>query len=400
MIRELKARGTAVFLNSHLLSEVEVTCDRVAFVKEGRVVREMTLGAAERDLEVELRLDRVSPAVLEGLARFGRDVREDGALVRLRVDGEERLPEMSRWLAEQGVGLYRLAARRALARGRLPGGGGVRAVLTIAHLTLAEARRRRILAAALLLGTAFVLLFALGFHFIARDIRAHGSPAQQRFMMSFVVMAALYAANFLIVMTSVLVTVDTLAGEIGSGVIETLCTKPVPRWAVALGKWLGCWVILATYAALLCGGVLVVARLVGGYTPPNAARGLPLLLLEGTVLLTLALAGGTRLSTLANGVTVFGLYGLAFVGGWMEQIGTLASNTTARYIGIAASLLVPSESLWQLASHHMQPPIVRDLGIGPFSPMSVPSPAMVAWAAGYVLIALAAALRLFHTRDL
>jgi ABC-2 type transport system ATP-binding protein len=112
VIRDLRARGTTVFLNSHLLSEVEVTCDRVAFVKEGRVVREMTLGEEERDLEVELRLDLVSPAVLEGLARFGRDVRADGALVRLRVDGEAVLPELSRWLAAQGVGLYRLAARR------------------------------------------------------------------------------------------------------------------------------------------------------------------------------------------------------------------------------------------------------------------------------------------------
>jgi len=112
VIRDLKARGTTVFLNSHLLSEVEVTCDRVAFVKAGRVVREMTLGAAERDLEVELRLDRVSPAVLEALARFGRDVREEDGRIRLRVDGEERLPEMSRWLAAQGIGLYHLAARR------------------------------------------------------------------------------------------------------------------------------------------------------------------------------------------------------------------------------------------------------------------------------------------------
>jgi ABC-type transport system involved in multi-copper enzyme maturation permease subunit len=276
----------------------------------------------------------------------------------------------------------------------------VRAALTIAHLTLAEARRRRILAAALVFGAAFVLLFALGFHFVAKDIRTHGSPAQQRFMLSFVVMAALYAANFLIVMTSVLVTVDTLAGEIGSGVIETLCTKPVARWSVALGKWLGCLSILAVYASLVCGGVLLVARLVGDYTPPNAARALPLLLLEGTVLLTLALLGGTRLSTLANGITVFGLYGLAFIGGWMEQIGTLAGNAPARYIGIGASLLVPSESLWQLASYQMQPPIVRSLGIGPFSPSSVPSPAMVAWALGYVLVTLALALRLFRTRDL
>ena len=276
----------------------------------------------------------------------------------------------------------------------------MRAALTVAHLTLAEARRRRILAAAALLGTAFVLLFALGFHFVARDVRSQASPVQQRFILSFVVLAALYAANFLIVMTSVLVTIDTLAGEIGSGVIETLCTKPVPRWQVALGKWLGCLAILALYASLLCGGVLLAARLVAGYTPPNVARGLPLLLLEGTVLLTLALLGGTRLSTLANGVTVFGLYGLAFIGGWMEQIGTIAGNAPARYIGIAASLLVPSESLWQLASYQMQPPIVRSLGIGPFAPSSVPSPAMVAWALGYVLVTLALALRLFRTRDL
>jgi ABC-type transport system involved in multi-copper enzyme maturation permease subunit len=273
-------------------------------------------------------------------------------------------------------------------------------VLTVAHLRLAEARRRRILAAALVLGLAFVLLFAVGFHFIVRDVRAHASPAQQRLVMSFIVMAALYAANFLIVMTSVLVTVDTLAGEIGSGVIETLCSKPVPRFAVALGKWLGCWTILALYATLLCGGVVLAAWLVGGYTPPHLARGLPLILLEGSVLLTLALLGGTRLSTLANGVTVFGLYGLAFVGGWMEQIGTIANNATARYIGIAASLLVPSESLWQLASHHMQPPVARDLALTPFSTASVPSPAMVAWAGAYLLLTLALALRWFRSRDL
>ena len=112
VIRDLAARGTTVFLNSHLLSEVEVTCDRVAFVKEGRVVREMALGAAERGLEVELRLDRVSPAILEGLRRFGRDVHEADGRVRLHVDGEPSLPEMSRWLAGQGIGLYHLAASR------------------------------------------------------------------------------------------------------------------------------------------------------------------------------------------------------------------------------------------------------------------------------------------------
>ncbi len=274
------------------------------------------------------------------------------------------------------------------------------ASLVVARLTFTDARRKRLLAAALVLGAAFVAVFAVGLHFVALDARARLAPTQQGFVIGFVLMAALYAANFLIVMTSVLVAVDTLAGEIGSGVVETLCTKPIPRAAVVLGKWLGCLSLLALYALVLCGGVLLVARVVGGYSPPNAAEGVGLMLFEGAILLTLTLAGGTQLSTVANGVTIFGLYGLAFIGGWMEQVGTLVSNASARYIGIAASLLVPSEALWQLAAHVMQPPLVRDINLTPFSPASVPSPAMVGWAAGYLAVILAATVLLFRARDL
>jgi hypothetical protein len=78
----------------------------------------------------------------------------------------------------------------------------------------------------------------------------------------------------------------------------------------------------------------------------------------------------------------------------------MTGNATARYLGISASLLVPSEALWQLAAHHMQPPIMRDINLTPFSPGSVPSPAMVAWAVGYLLVVLAASVRLFESRDL
>jgi ABC-2 type transport system ATP-binding protein len=112
VIGELRERGTTVFLNSHLLSEVEVTCGRVAFVKDGRVVRDMRLGVEERELEVEMRLERVSEALVAGLARFGHGAIAVGNRVRLRVASEERLPEITRWLAGQDIGLYHLAARR------------------------------------------------------------------------------------------------------------------------------------------------------------------------------------------------------------------------------------------------------------------------------------------------
>jgi hypothetical protein len=99
-------------------------------------------------------------------------------------------------------------------------------------------------------------------------------------------------------------------------------------------------------------------------------------------------------------VTVFGMYGIAFLGGWFEQIGTLLENGAARYIGTIASLLMPSESMWQRAAYLMQPPIMRDLHLSPFSPASLPSEAMVLWAAGYVLAALGFAVWSFGRRPL
>jgi ABC-2 type transport system ATP-binding protein len=111
MIR-LRERGVTVFLNSHLLSEVEVTCDRVAFVKRGRVVRQMALAEQPSQIEVELKLGRVDAGVLDGLAQFGRDARLAGGHARLTLDDEARLPDIARWLVGQGIDVYRLAADR------------------------------------------------------------------------------------------------------------------------------------------------------------------------------------------------------------------------------------------------------------------------------------------------
>lgn len=276
----------------------------------------------------------------------------------------------------------------------------MQATITIARLTLHEARSRKILLAALLFGLAFVALFATGLYFIHRQLRTEMPLPERRMVLSTVVMAGLYAANFLMVITGVLVPVDTLSGEIGSGVIQTLVSKPTRRWEIVLGKWIGFGIVLIAYLALIGGGVVFSGWMIGHYIPPNVGVGLTLMGLEATLLLTLSIAGGTRLSTIANGVMVFGLYGLAFIGGWVEQIGTLADNAAARYIGIASSLLVPCESLWRLAAFHMQPPLVRDLQMTPFAPASVPSSAMVVWAAAYTAAALGLALWQFQKRSL
>ena len=113
ILGELRSNGVSVFLNSHLLGEVEATCDRVAFVKQGRVVHQLTLGAAPSSFEVEIRAVPLDPAVVDGLRRFGSVAGRPGDdRVLLRVAGDAVLPEVSRWLVEQGVRLYELRGRR------------------------------------------------------------------------------------------------------------------------------------------------------------------------------------------------------------------------------------------------------------------------------------------------
>ena len=221
-------------------------------------------------------------------------------------------------------------------------------ILTIAQLTLHEAARRRILVASLMCGLAFLVLYAIGFHFIEHNLERRGGPAmvERHLILNFFTLAGLYAVNFLTVMSAVLLPVDTISGEVESGVMQTVASKPIHRFEIVLGKWLAYVLVVSGYLLLLAGGVLAVARLLGGFTPPNPLLGLPLMMLEAVVLVSLSIAGGTRFSTVTNGVVAFGLYGLAFIGSWVEQVGALTHNRAAVDVGTVASLILPSEALF------------------------------------------------------
>jgi ABC-type transport system involved in multi-copper enzyme maturation permease subunit len=222
-----------------------------------------------------------------------------------------------------------------------------------------------------------------------------------REMYNFLAMAGLYVVNFLVVMMTVLTSVDTLAGEIASGTMQAIATKPLRRFEIVLGKWLGFAAMLALYVALMGGGVAAVTLALTGYAVPGLLAGLSLMALEGLTLLSVCVLGGTLLSTLANGVLAFGLYGLAFVGGWIEQLGSLLRSEASVNIGILSSLLMPSEALWKRAAFEMQSPITRDLGaMTPFSAASVPNERMILYAILYIAVTLALALRQFSRRDL
>jgi len=94
------------------------------------------------------------------------------------------------------------------------------------------------------------------------------------------------------------------------------------------------------------------------------------------------------------------MFGIAFVGGWIEQIGSFIQNQTAINVGIISSLLIPSEALWKRAAFEMQSPIVSALGFSPFTSASMPSTLMVVYGVLYAMTALLLAILLFNRRDL
>ncbi len=280
------------------------------------------------------------------------------------------------------------------------------AILVLARLTFHEALRRRIALAALVLGLAFLTVYNVGLYFLFQEMVRETSlePAGDlvlRNVLNFLFLAGLYGVNFLTLAMGALLSADTLAGEIGTGTIQALVTKPVARAAIVLGKWLGFAGMLAIYLGLMAGGVAVSMWLQTGYAAPNLARGLGLIYLASLLVMSVTLLSSSRFSALATGGVVFGLYGLAFIGGWVEQIGALLNNATAVNVGILSSLITPSEALWRRAAYEMASPLARAGGfVSPFSSTSVPSPLMVVYGVVYLLAALGLAVRGFNRRDL
>ena len=281
-------------------------------------------------------------------------------------------------------------------------------VLTIGHLTLIEAYRRRVVLAGLASALGFVLCFATGFWFIVGsldDVDTTWQRLQNQAGLHAMTIAGLYVANFLTLAAAVLLPVDTLSGEITSGVAQTLASKPIRRAEIVAGKWGAYWLLVSLFLIVTAGGVVAAARAIGGFALPNLERAFPLMMLGATVMLTVSIAGGTRLGTVANGLVAFGVFGVAFIGGWVEQIGlAVATNDGARIavrnIGTVASLLSPTDAMWRLASFEMLPPVARGMPGPPFATMMPPSAMMVVWAVAYVVVLLLIALRLYHRRAL
>lgn len=271
----------------------------------------------------------------------------------------------------------------------------------IAAITFREAARKKVLWTALLAGLGFVALFAIALHFQMQDLAGRQtSPFIRYQVLSAMVMVALYVVDLLAVVMTILGSVDAVSGEISSGTIHAIATKPIPRWQILIGKWIGYAGMVAVFVALTFGGTVAVAYLMSGVAPQAVWSGGALVYLECLLALTVTLTFGTWLSTVSTGVIVIGLHGLAFMGGWLEQMSGFTESARLAVVGIVTSLIMPSEAIWRRAEFDMQTPLAGSLPFSPFANVSVPSATMIAYACVYLLVALVIALYHFQRRDL
>jgi ABC-2 type transport system ATP-binding protein len=113
VIHELRNEGTCVFLNSHLLSEIEVTCDRVAFIRHGEVVRVLNLASLDENQSVvTIRASGLTATIVSEMGRWGSGIRSNGEQLTLTVHNEASIPEINRYLVAQGVNVFAISPSR------------------------------------------------------------------------------------------------------------------------------------------------------------------------------------------------------------------------------------------------------------------------------------------------
>jgi ABC-2 type transport system ATP-binding protein len=113
IIRAQRDRGATVFLNSHLLSEIEITCDQVVFIREGQVVTSRDMRTQnEEAVRVEVRAKKLSAQCVSGLSRWSGDAQVDEERLTLTTQSRQTLPELLRYLIEAGAEVYQFTPQR------------------------------------------------------------------------------------------------------------------------------------------------------------------------------------------------------------------------------------------------------------------------------------------------
>ena len=283
-------------------------------------------------------------------------------------------------------------------------------MIVIARLTIAELIRRRVVWVLVALSIVSVLLVGWGLERLVTLSREEGTDELQiRIGVSQVLILIAFMFSFVLAMTAAFIGAPAIGGDLESGVALAVLARPIRRSEVLLGRWLGCACVIVAYAAL--SGLLAIAAayVVSGYGPPEPFLAVAFLAAEALVLLTLTLAFGSVLPSIAAGAIAVVGYGLGWMAGVFAGVAAAAGVGQLGRVAEISRWILPSDGLWRGVVYGLEPPFVvllaagRTAGIAeanPFYASTPPSVAFIGWSAVWIAIVLGAAAWWFERRDL
>ena len=272
-----------------------------------------------------------------------------------------------------------------------------------------EAVRRKMFAVVLVLTAAFLFLFWLANHFVFRSLATITPPADvhvdtRTFAGAFLVGLAMFATLFLGVVLAVFLTLGVVTGDAERGLLQPLVARPVGRSTLLIARFVGAGGVCVAYVLVVYFAGLVITGLSGHWWPDRIAW--PGVELAGGVLVVTALSllGSVVLSSTANGIAVFMLFGAGLVAGLLGSIGHALNSHTIKHAATIASWALPFEALYQdglrMITEHASGLTGFLLQLGPFGGAYVHGWGVRVWAVAYVVIVGAAALVTFGRKDL
>jgi ABC-type transport system involved in multi-copper enzyme maturation permease subunit len=285
----------------------------------------------------------------------------------------------------------------------------VSVVLTIMGYGFREAVRRKVFTVVVLLTAAFLVLFWLAVRFVFHRLSGISPPVgiavdKRTFAGAFLLGLAMFATLFLGVVLAVFLTLGVVSGDAERGLLQPLVVRPVGRATLLLSRFLGAAAVCIVYVLAVYGIALAIIDVTGSWLPPSPA--VPGLELAGGVVIAIALSilGSVVLSSTANGIAVFMLFGAGLVAGLLGSIGHALGSATIERASRIAAWALPFEALYQDGLRQISSSATGATGfllqLGPFGGAFVHGWGVRVWAVGYLCAALALAVFLFKRRDL
>jgi len=286
-------------------------------------------------------------------------------------------------------------------------------VITIIKYTFKEMLKKRAFLLVFILSLLYLSIYAFG---LSRIFERPSDSIYDIIFQSEILSAGLFFANFIVAFLVVLTSVNAISGEIESGTIYSILSKPIKRYELVLGKFIGLSIMIVLYSSIMFLSVVGLNIWFGSkisFGWDNILKGLFFFDLGPIVFLALIIASSSIFSTINTGIIAIMAYGIALVGGVLEQIGTaiqqsqvsafgLKSGESLINAGIITSLILPTDVIYRKMTAEL---LTQSSGIsfmtqGLFGGMSQPSIYMFIYTFFYVVFLLYYGVKRFSQRDL